>query len=360
MEYYIYITNDCNMNCAYCSVMFDTLKYGVPMQPQYSFNDLDLFISNTQKKLNDAVADIYFFGGEPTVDYQRIDDLITALNKPHDFQINFIMHTNGLLIPHAPDSLLKHIKLTLLSFNYELIYQDEHISTYFGKMIRAIEHIRSINNTPIIGRLTISPKTSLFTECCLISNFVDYVYWQIDNCESMGDFDSYQSHYKYEINLLFKYWIECLKKGIFLRFVPFMSAIRNLITDREKPTKFYCGYGTSMIYIQTNGKCYACCDNVASNSHFIGDIYSGIRFTNNSLDNTICKNCEYIKLCGGRCGRMHRDFSTERIRQYCNLNQYMFDMIIEKKEEINSLINQSPSFIDKIMDPLISYTEYTA
>lgn len=348
------------MNCTYCSVLFDTVKHGVPLHPKYSFDELERFITKTQKELNDNVADIYFFGGEPTVNYQRIKELIAVFNKPHDYKINYIMHTNGILIPEAPKSILNEIDLTLLSFNYELIYKDGQLTPYFGKMIRSIEHIKSINNTPIIGRVTVSPKTSLFTECCLISNFVDYVYWQIDNCESMENFDLYQSQYKYEIELLFKYWFECLKKGVFIRFVPFMSAIRNLIVEPEKPTRFYCGYGMSMIYVQTNGKCYACCDNVASNSHYIGDIYTGIQFSNNDLNNTICKDCEYIKLCGGRCGRMHKDFSADRIKQYCDLNQYMFDMIKQKKNEIYRIIDQDSDLFKKLMDPMISYTEYTA
>ena len=84
MEYYVYMTNDCNMNCAYCSVLFDTVKYGVPLQPQYSFEVLEQFVTKTQELLNDNVADIYFFGGEPTVAYNRIEELIEVFNKPTD------------------------------------------------------------------------------------------------------------------------------------------------------------------------------------------------------------------------------------------------------------------------------------
>lgn len=360
MEYYVYITNDCNMNCSYCSVLFDTKKYGVPLQPQYSFADLEHFVTMTQKDLNDEVADIYFFGGEPTVDFNRIEKLISAFDIPHNYKVNYIMHTNGLLIPDTPENILKHLSLTLLSFNYELIYNDKYLSPYMGKMVSAIEYIRSVKNIPIIGRITVSPQTSLFTECCLITNFVDYVYWQIDNCESISNFNNYQEQYQYEISLLFKYWMECLRKGIFLRFVPFMSAIKNMIVEPDKPNKFYCGYGSSMIYVQTNGKCYACCDNVATNSHFIGDIYSGIKFSNNRLENTICRDCSYIKLCGGRCGRMHKDFTTERVMEYCALNQYMFNVIKTNIDEIKDLILKDDQYYNNLMDPLISYTEYTA
>lgn len=348
------------MNCKYCSVLFDTQKYGVPMKPQYSFTELEHFVSITQKDLNDEVADIYFFGGEPTIDFAQIDKLINAFDKPHFYKVNYIMHTNGLLIPNTPKKIMERINITLLSFNYELIYNGEHIGPYFGNMLKAIEYIKSVKNIPIIGRITVSPKTSLFTECCLISNFVDYVYWQIDNCDSIKDFDSYQAQYQYDINTLFKYWYEYLKKGILLKFVPFISAIRNIIIEPEKPDKFYCGYGSSMIYVQTNGKCYACCDNVATNSHYIGDIFTGIKFSDNNLNNTICKDCSYIKLCGGRCGRMHKDFTQERVKQYCSLNQFMFDLIKANINEIHDLIAKNPKFNNDLMDPMISYTEYTA
>ena len=227
-------------------------------------------------------------------------------------------------------------------------------------MIKAIKCIKYTSNTPIIGRITVSPNTSLFTECCLISNFVDYTYWQIDNCETMEDFNSYEQHYKYNIELLFEYWIQCLRKGIFLRFVPFMSAIKNILIEPPEPDKFYCGYGRSMIYVQTNGKCYACCDNVNKDTHLIGDIYTGIKFRNNLLENTICKDCPYIKLCGGRCGRMHIDFSEERIKEYCKLNQYMFDLISRNMDEVRDLILKHPEYYNHIIDPMISYTEYTA
>ena len=139
-----------------------------------------------------------------------------------------------------------------------------------------------------------------------------------------------------------------------------MSAVRNILEEPEIPSKFYCGYGTSMIYVQTNGKCYACCDNVATNSHYIGDIYSGITFSNHSINNTICKNCTYLKLCGGRCGRMHKDFTTERVKQYCELNIYMFNLILENIDKIKEIISKYPEFYNKIMDTMISYTEYTA
>ena len=360
MEYYVYITNNCNMNCTYCSVLFDTKKYGVPLSPEYSFDDLERFITSTQKKQNDDTADIYFFGGEPTVDYDSIINLVNSLKKEHSYKINYVMHTNGLNIPQCPKEIVNELSLMILSYNYELIFKNSLITKYFGQTVKAIDYVKSVKKIPVIGRITVSPKTDLFAECCLISSYVDYVYWQLDNCADMPDYEDYRNHYTYSIDLLFEYWMNFLRQGVFLRFVPFISVIRESIYEHDIPQKFYCGYGNSMIYIQTNGKCYGCCDNVSSNSHYIGDIQNGIMFPDINLSRTICKDCDYIKLCGGRCGRMHKDFSTQRIKQFCELNIHTFDLIIRNLSEIKSLINKYPGYSDIIMDPMIAYTEYTS
>lgn len=360
MEYYIYITNDCNMNCQYCSVLFDTQIKKIPLTPNYSFLDLKIFIVKTQKQLKEKVADIYFFGGEPTLNYTIIEQLIYELESIEDNEVNFIMHTNGLLIPNSPPDVLKKLKLMLLSFNYELMFENNLLTPYFVKMINTIEHVRLLHSIPIIGRITVSPMTSLFTEACIISNFVDYVYWQIDNNITELKFEAYSRHYKYEIQMLLKYWITCMEKGIFIRFVPFISAVRNIINEPEVPQNFYCGYGKSMIYIQTDGTCYACCDNVCEKSHYIGSIYDGIQFAHNEIKNTMCKDCSYVKLCGGRCGRMHKDFSYSHAQKYCELNKYMFDLIISEIDTITDLLNKHSDFNQKIFDPMLSYTEYTA
>lgn len=57
---------------------------------------------------------------------------------------------------------------------------------------------------------------------------------------------------------------------------------------------------------------------------------------------------------------MHKDFSEERVSQYCDLNKYMFDLIQGTMPEIRMLIEKYPDYKEKFMDPMIAYTEYTA
>jgi len=364
MEYYIYITNGCNLNCSYCSVLLDIEKQNMPLTPNYSLTDLKEFIEKKQKEFVDPVADIYFFGGEPTTRYDIILDLIKTMdqNNSLEYVVNFIMHTNGLLIPNAPKEILEKLKITLISINYEKIYENARMTDYFKKIINAVDKIRLYNpSCLIIARLTISAKSNLYDGCCLIGNFFDYVYWQMDNSKNIVDITSYEKRYKSEVKLLYKFWLAFLRKGVFLSYVPFVSAVKNYVWEPDIPRNYYCGYGKSQIYVQTNGDCFACCDNVGERIHFIGNIKNDVTFPNIDISRSnTCGACEYIRICGGRCGRMHIDFSTERIRSFCDMNIFMFELIKNSIPEINELLKKYPYYIHKFQDEKLCYTEYNA
>lgn len=271
------------------------------------------------------------------------------------------MHTNGLRIPLAPRNIIERLKLTLLSINYEKIYNKNHILTdYFTSVISAVNQLKNRSNSIIIGRFTVSEKTSLYSACCLLVNHFDYIYWQMENCIQFNNGEQYIHHYKSDILQLFQYWLSFLRVGVFLNFVPFATAIYRFLYENKSPNEFYCGYGKSMIYVQTNGDCFACCDNVENKNHFIGNIYNGIKFPNIDLKKTQCNGCKYIRVCGGRCGRMHRDFSNKHISEYCQMNQYMFDLIEANLREIRVLIEKYPEYKQKLNNPIFAYTEYTA
>ena len=61
MEYFIYMTNDCNLMCEYCSVLLDCEKNKLPIKPTYTFENLIEFIKRTQERTNDNEISIYFF-----------------------------------------------------------------------------------------------------------------------------------------------------------------------------------------------------------------------------------------------------------------------------------------------------------
>mgnify|MGYP001058410976 CR=1 FL=1 len=357
MEYYIYVTNKCNLNCSYCSVMLENNSRHLPDKLEYKLEDLRNFVDAIQNIHPHDTARIYFFGGEPTLDFDTIASIMLSFKDVVAYKVEFILHTNGLLLDSIPENILECIDIIFLSINYEKIYIDGKISDYFIKLIHNLSKIKSKKQIPFIGRLTISEGASIYSECALVGDFFDYVYWQLDNQKNLKDVIIYKQQYEREISLLFNYWFKFFKEGVILRYIPFLSIVQHLLYEFPIPQHFYCGYGDDMIYVQTDGSCYACCDEVDSKQHFIGDIYNGVEFKNMEISNSICKNCDDLILCGGRCGRMHKDFEPERIKHFCEMNKFTFRLVKNHLSEIIDKINHFPQYKDVFNDAMMDYTE---
>lgn len=357
MEYYIFVSNDCNLNCDYCSILVDATRHNLPLTPLYSIENLYDFVINTQKKYNEEIADIVFFGGEPTLNYQFIEEVITSF-KPRFKRktIRFMLHTNGLLLDKISLNILTELDAIMLSINFTKIPSYNLHESYFSHIVENINYIKSKKDISIIGRLTITEKTSLYSCVMMVQPFFDYIYWQIENCIQFEDFNTFSKAYKYDLDLLMNLWMGYLNKGILLNFIPFISCVF-FINENKDICKFNCGYNNSMLYVQTDGKCYTCAEDFVSKNNLIGNIYHGIEFTNFSIDKTICKGCEFLPICQGRCGRMHREFSPEHVKEYCLLNKTQFDYFVNQIDNVNKLAKHYDIRIDA-NNPLFTFTEY--
>lgn len=359
MEYYIFVTNKCNLNCKYCSVMLKNEEHNIPSEPIYSLEQLNLFIHNTQTKYNDSCADVVFFGGEPTLNYEYIQDIIESQQKKENkyYKFNYMLHTNGLELCNIPDNILSLIDSIMLSINYDMIPHAQLNEGYFGQIVNSINNVKKRKNIPIVGRLTITEDTSLLTEISLFNGLFDAIYWQIENCYEFEDFKRFYNSYKFELELVFNLWLNYLKNGILLNFIPFIASV-NFLTLQETSSTFCCGYNKSMVYVQTNGDCYTCAEDMTTNLNLVGNIYDGILFDNFNLKDTSCFSCQYINLCQGRCGRMHREFNKNHIEEYCKLNKVLFDLILNNQTTIKHYVEKFNLNLD-MTDDIYHYTEYT-
>lgn len=359
MEYYIFASNKCNLNCRYCSVMLKIEEFGIPAIPQYSFKELNAFICKTQKSLSDRVADIVLFGGEPTLNYSFIEDLIASQSSLGDcgFEFHYMLHTNGLLLQEIPNTILEKLDSIMLSINYEKVPHVNLSSSYFQTIVDSVHAVKQRRNIPIVARLTITEETSLYSEIALFNPFFDAVYWQIENKYAFSNFSKFYSTYKFELKLVFDMWLGYLKQGILIKLIPFVAAA-NFSIQRQSPTGFCCGYNQSMVYIQTDGRCYTCAEDMTTSRNLIGQIDREIQFEHFGLENTICHDCPYLHICMGRCGRMHREFSASHIQEYCKLNQVLFELIENHCNEISDCCRMYNLQVT-LDDPIYHYTEYT-
>lgn len=361
MEYFTYLTNECNLHCAYCSVLLDCQQSNLPIRPTYSIDNYLRFIDTIQFKLDDNEINIYFFGGEPSLEYRAAQDLIAAIQAHFgdNYQVNFILHTNGILLNTIPSKLLDDISLIMFSINYEKIPKYNLASTYFQTIIDNSIELKLKKNIPIIARLTISEQTSLYTEIMLISHYFDLIYWQIENCDKFSNFNKFYDTYTYEVSLVYKVWFDYFEQGTLLKFVPFMAVVKFMLFHDRSDEEFSCGYRKGMIYIQTNGNCYSCSDNVEAGKHYIGNLHNGIEMLPIFLSELKCAKCLYRTLCMGRCGRMHVEFEDSHIAEYCALNQHMFDLFLSDRDRLSSAVKKYPYYESELSSALLEYTEFT-
>ena len=146
MEYYVYLTNDCNLMCKYCSVLMDCKTFDIPLGITYNIEDLISFIGRTQKDRGDSQVDVYFFGGEPTLEFPSMQKNITELkNNLDNYNINIILHTNGLLLDSKlPQAILRQLDLITLSINYHEIPHFNLGKGYFKKIINNALEIKKM------------------------------------------------------------------------------------------------------------------------------------------------------------------------------------------------------------------------
>lgn len=360
MEYFVYITNACNLHCEYCSVLIDCKKNNIPMEPTYTIDHLKQFIFRNQKQYSDDEAVIYFFGGEPSLRYSYIEQVMRTFGSTiNDIKVQYVLHTNGVLLQDLPDSIAKNLRLVMHSINYEKIPHAQLCPSYFSIILTGLFSFRKQSKAPVIARLTITEDTSLYTEVMQIAHFYDFVYWQIENCTEFKDYAAFYKTYTYELDLLFQVWFKYFTQGTLLNFVPFISVVKFLLEPDRDNTKFSCGYGSSMVYIQTDGQCYACSDSVDTGVHKIGNIEDGVIMPQPTLKELRCAQCPSRPVCMGRCGRMHKEFTQKHISEYCALNKYMFNLFQDHLGDITEAYHANPQYRTVLNSPILEFTEFT-
>ena len=229
--------------------MVDARKHGIPLQPQYSIDDLNQFIESMQTKYHDKNIDIVFFGGEPTLNLSFIEDVIVQQREAlSTYEVRYMLHTNGLLLEDLPEVVLARLNAIMLSINGLEMPAGYLSNDYLEKIVRSINYVKRRSSIPIIGRFTITAETGLFSLVMRMHPFFDYVYWQIENCYEFANPKAFFESYSKDLRLLLDVWSYYIDHGIVLKFIPFLTCAFSICAGIE-PQKFLCGYGSSMIYM---------------------------------------------------------------------------------------------------------------
>jgi len=298
---------------------------------------------------------IAFYGGEPLLEIEKIIQIIDKLKEHGNFK--YILYTNGLLLRNLlkfanflNDFLLINISIDGRKEQHERVRPGLKYEIILSNLAVFKEKAK----IPVIMWSTLREEQN-FLDCifAFLENYekglIDYFFWHF--LESSEDFKNFKAFYKsYEDGLKFllgKY-LENLKNGKVLPFLPLNELIFIKLTDQKREGTA-CQVELLKNFDVVGDKVVPCIDMPEDFYFAKNNGNGGLSFKERSeiegfLKNLIkykeelgCFSCEAHFYCGGRCP-VQAISSFERTKGYCELTRLFVRQTEFFFEEIKTLL----------------------
>jgi putative peptide-modifying radical SAM enzyme len=249
----------------------------------------------------DPKAVLIFYGGEPLLQIDKIQEIMDKIDVP------FRMQTNGLLLNKLPKEYMNKITKILVSIDGDEERTDKNRGK--GTYKRVMENLSFIKSNgysgEIIARMTIAQDCPDLYEqvLSLVKAGFTSVHWQLDAGFYKEDYDQkkikgFFSEYNKSVSKLLDYWLSEIESGRVLKFYPFLAIVESLL--KNEATKIRCGAGHSGYAISTSGKVMACPIMNNVDNFKAGNLETSPKKLL-QFEISECDDCEDQSLCGGRC-----------------------------------------------------------
>ena len=248
------MTENCNFRCKYCFIKFNakSMSWGI-------IKNIPAWLNGEGK----SIKTIWFFGGEPTLEWDKIKWLINRLGKKYKYGIT----TNGYILT---DEIIRYIKKYNIAINlsYDGLYQ-EIFRGPIGKRKEAAEKVRENMRrlkkegisftilhqvTPeMVDKLLLSVEDALTYSQNVFLNIItdNYHKWGITERQKL---------------------IETLR--VTYKKHPSVSPMKKFSKWDKLPDR--CGAGRGGIALGVDGKFYPCQRFATEHFYPLGDIWSGL------------------------------------------------------------------------------------
>lgn len=341
MEYILFLTYRCNLNCSYC--------FAKNMVHNIATNQMNITDENLDAICKFIEADIainkrqnnsiVFFGGEPSLVPELILEII---EKTAHLKLKYSIYTNGLLLDVLPNALLEKLQSILIAIDGDKnVHERYKPKGSYDKIINNVKLIKQRTSAQLIARITMEEDTNIYQSVKNLLDTFDFVHWQIVNKNSFLDSTTLIQTYSTNVNRLFQEWIEKLKLGRIQHIIPFNRIVFSLLTN-EKACSFRCGCGSSILAIDIAGNIYTCDEYIENQNNAIGSIFDDnfnlISYKKHTDLFQDCSNCEVSSICLGRCRKELETQPIEHIRIYCTLSKILINTIKNHLNEIRAII----------------------
>lgn len=376
MEYTIYLTDDCNLQCTYC--------YEGENKNKGYLNDYNLrktisfIISNVEP---DDTIFLTFLGGEPLLNYKKLFDMIDYINKNHSeysHQFKYDTTTNAILLnKELIDKLIDHNITISISIDgseetNNINRKSKNGVNYYSTIINNIKYFLD-KNYNFTARMTVNPNTIRFC----YENVLYFYKMGIKKFNismnpfakwSESDFEIMEEQFEY----LDKFYIdkELIDKELYLdiydgKFLDFIVG---------KPQLYCCAGSKGNLTINSSGEIYPC-GFVSNNKQWcIGTVETGLdrkKFFSQVKSNvkkvSKCRSCYLSFTCqGAKCGFKNfclSGYLNEPSEELCKLEKILYKhnvKVIKHLYKINSRriinlleTNKKNGRISSIMEEII-------
>lgn len=323
MLYVLRLTNACNLKCNYCYAAIDS-------KPQILSCDIatKLFQSATA---HGEKATILFHGGEPLMEFKKLQELVSIGNniasKNNSF-IRFKIQSNGTLINKEVASFLKSENIAIgISIDGNNNEQNRNRLLRNGKhstdlTLRGVNELRKqevpVSLNIVVSSSNVQKLQSMVREFSLQGIREFYFSPIMPAGRARAQFADYAitpDLFLQGMKDVLKEIIDLHNSGIFAYAKNISYIILNMVTDQYyyMCQRAPCGAGSNVLSIDTNGEVYICDDFTGISEFRCGNVqFENIQQIRHNLkrnkfptrvpDNIeSCKTCHWKSICCSGC-----------------------------------------------------------
>lgn len=338
------MTRACNLHCKYCGE--DAAFEAPPIDIAYSINDLGTFLAQ-----DDSEITIQFYGGEPLLRIPEMQQIMDTIEKVKHWSVQ----TNATFLHKVPKPYLKRLSAILASIDgREEINDTNRGKGNYQKVLINCQIAKQNGFTgDLVARMATSEIADIYEEVTHLALLqepkFDHIHWQLDSQwdddphARWNDFDTWLAEsYNPGISKLVHWWLENMKKGIFIGIVPFIPVMKSVLFDT--PSSIRCGAGIDSFAINPDGRISVCPISPEFEFSLVGDINSS---TPKSIKNSLlvsdpCPTCSSFKVCGGRCLFINKTklWGEDGFNKVCDSVKHLISELTAIKEEVLDLIEK--------------------
>jgi len=334
MEFLIYLTKNCNIDCKYCSAK----SFINDLSQEGKEPDVEKTADFVLKNRGNGGSEVVFFGGEPLLNREWIKKFMELTLGS---SLRYTIQTNGILLDRLDPFILGNLNYLSLSIDGDRKMTDRGRGPgVYDALLANIPKIKPHFRGKMLARMTLCPENNLYDSVVhlLSLNSFDYVYWQLENSPENILTEQVKEKYRSELERLAVLWMDHLKEGKILPIIPLHEAALSLL-GRKLFRSYRCGAASFQVIIDLDGQCYTCVE-LLDPADRIGSVEGEVRQNPITAGNFVdfCLKCDILSLCGGRCLMTAVRYPPEKFRFYCDMTRILFETVGEHLPELKKIL----------------------